>query len=267
MLAQKQDQGYIVNDPLRESDAKSWTRLDRFKQKVLHHFDPAPPAGAQWVDIGSASGKYLYQNQGRYAAAVGLEITPEALTFSREVLGLKVVEDAAQVPTNTHIATAWHSLEHFPRGALENVLRHLAAGMPAGTRLIVSVPNAHSYQYRWFGSGYAFYDMPNHIHQFTPTSLDQLLARFGYKPISTIASWPYNTFGYTQGLLNLLTGTHNYLYYRLKRQSLQPRPLLDLVNALLLPILVPAGWILGLLDALNLKSQGVITACYEKGHC
>ena len=109
--------------------------------------------------------------------------------------------------------------------------------------------------------------MPNHIHQFTPTSLDQLLARFGYKPISTIASWPYNTFGYTQGLLNILTGSHNYLYYLLKRQSLQPKPLLDLVNALLLPILVPTGWILGLLDTLNLKSQGVITACYEKGHC
>lgn len=263
-LAGGQGQGYIVNDPLSERDARRWTRLDRFKQKVLRRFDPNPPQEAQWVDIGSASGKYLYQNRDRYAQALGLEITPEALSFSRNVLGLKVLEDVAQIPANTHVATAWHSLEHFPVDALENVLGNLVSGMLPGARFIVSVPNAASRQYRWFGSSFAFFDVPNHLHQFSPQSLDRLLARFGFRRIATVPSWPYNTFGYTQGLLNVLTGTHNYLYYRLKRRSLHPSLWLDLIHAALLPILVPIGWVMGVFDGLSLESQGVITACYEK---
>lgn len=265
-LAAGQVQGYIVNDPLSERDAKSRSQLDRFKERVLHRFDPDPPKEAQWVDVGSASGKYLYQNRARYSRALGLEITPEALAFSRNVLGLEVIEDVAQIPANTHVATAWHSLEHFPVAALEYVLEKLATGMLPGARFIVSVPNSASRQYRWFGSAFAFFDVPHHLHQFSPQSLDRLLARFGFRRIATVPSWPYNTFGYTQGLLNVLTGTHNYLYYRLKRRSLTPSLWLDLTHAVLLPILLPLGWGLGVLDALIPESQGVITACYEKSH-
>lgn len=266
-LATDHAQGYILNDPLMEADAKRMSGLDRFKRKLLLQFDPNPPRGAQLVDVGSASGKFLYQNRGRYAHAVGLEITPEALAFSREVLGLDVVDDISQVPANTHIATAWHSLEHIPGVALVGVLESLSAGMRPGARFIVSVPNAASRQYRWFGSGYAFFDVPNHLHQFSQESLDRLLARFGYQRMVTVPSWPYNSFGYTQGLLNVLTGTHNYLYYRLKRRSRKSSLWLDLAHAALLPILVPVGWTLGLLDAVSLNTQGVITACYKKKIC
>jgi SAM-dependent methyltransferase len=259
-----QAQGYIVNDPLSERDAKRWTGLDRFKRNILHRFDPHPPAGAQWVDVGSASGKYLYQNRDRYARAVGLEITPEALAFSRNVLGLNVLEHVAEIPMGTHIATAWHSLEHFPVEALENVLGTLARGMSAGAHFVVSVPNAASRQYRWFGSAFAYFDVPHHLHQFSPQSLDRLLSRFGFTRIATVSSWPYNAFGYTQGLLNIITRTHNYLYYRLKRRSLRPSLWLDLAHVALLPVLVPLGWGLAMVDALRSESQGVITACYEK---
>jgi hypothetical protein len=261
-----QGQGYIVNDPLSESDVIRETGLDRFKRRVLHHFDPAPPQDAQWLDIGSASGKYLYQNRNRYAQAIGLEITPDALAFSRKVLGLNVIEDVAQFPGSTHVVTAWHSLEHFPVDALESTLGTMAAGMAPGSRFIVSVPNAASRQYRWFGSAFAFFDVPNHLHQFSPQSLDRLMGRFGFRRIATVPSWPYNAFGYIQGLLNVFTRTHNYLYYRLKRRSLRPSLRLDLIHVVLLPILVPLGWTLGLLDALGLNSQGVITACYERNH-
>lgn len=266
ILVSGQGQGYIVNDPLIERDAKRWTRLDRFKQGALRRFDPTPPQGAQWVDVGSASGKYLYQNRGRYAQTFGLEVTPEALDFSRNVLGLNVFEDASRLPGNIHMATAWHSLEHFPVEALEGVLGILATVMPPGARFIVSVPNSASRQYRWFGTSFAFFDVPNHLHQFSPQSLDRLMARFGFRRIATVPSWPYNSFGYIQGLLNVLTGTHNYLYYRLKRRSLRPSPGLDIIHALMLPILFPIGWGLGLLDAIFPNSQGVITACYERNH-
>lgn len=267
ILTEDQSQSYIVNDQLSQKEIKRWTQLDKFKRRVLFRCDPKPPHDAQWVDVGSASGKYLYQNQNRYAQAQGLEITPEALAFSRNVLGLNIVQDVDQVMANTHVATAWHSLEHFPVSALEKVLSTLAAGMTTRARFIVSVPNANSFQYRWFRNSYAFFDVPNHLHQFTPQSLDRMMARFGFKLTSKFASWPYNTFGYTQGLLNRFTGTHNYLYYRVKRRCIKPSLRLDLLHVMLLPFLVPIGWCLGVLDAMRLESQGVITVCYEKNPC
>jgi hypothetical protein len=218
----------------------------------------------QLLDIGSASGKFLLHNASRYKRAIGIEITPESLVFSRQVLRLNIVEDIQKVPEEIDTATAWHSLEHIPEQNLLALLSGLSNKMVAGGRFIISVPNGASRQYRWFRKAYAYYDVPNHLHQFTPDSLGRLMHRFGFQHVATKNSWPYNTFGYTQSMLNILTNTHNYLYYRLKRRSCQPSITLDIVNGLLLCLCVPAGWILGLADALDLKHQGVITACYEK---
>lgn len=263
VLEETQAQGFILNDPLTKKDAQRVTRLDRFKASVLRRFDSSSGKG-QLLDIGSASGKFLFLNASRYQQAFGIEITPKAIAFSRDILHMNIKENIHDVPSGTTIATAWHSLEHIPAQALVEMLSMLSKNMVDGGRLIVSVPNGASRQYRWFGKAYAYFDVPNHLHQFTVVSLEKLLSRFGFLPVETVNSWPYNTFGYTQGLLNAITKTHNYLYYRLKRRSRKPSLSLDMLHALLLPVLVPVGWMLGLLDAVNLKYQGVITVCYEK---
>ena len=263
VLVSSQVQGFIVNDNLSEDEARRVTSLDRFKAHTLSFFDRGIEK-TLLLDIGSASGKFLYHNAGRYARAKGIEITPESLKFSRQVLGLDIVEDIRNVPEEISAATAWHSLEHIPEQHLLALLDSLSTKMAAGGRLIVSVPNGASWQYRWFGKSYAYYDVPNHLHQFTPDSLGRLMQRFGFHQVATVNSWPYNTFGYAQSLLNILTHTHNYLYYRLKRRSCKPSLLLDTVNGLLLIFVVPAGWLFGLLETLNLKRQGVITTCFEK---
>jgi len=149
---------------------------------------------------------------------------------------------------------------------LQDTLKIVASKMEERARLIVSVPNARSRQYKWFGERYAFMDNPNHLHQFTPESLDLLLGKYRFRRIKTVASWPYNSFGYVQSMLNMLGGTHNYLYYRLKRRSVAPSLWLDIVNASFLPLILPVAWILAVMDAIALHSQGVITACYEKTH-
>ena len=263
VLVSTKEQGFIINDNLSEEEIRLITGLDRFKAKTLSYFDNSLDR-KQLLDIGSASGKFLLHNGSRYKRATGIEITPESLTFSRQVLGLDIVEDIQNVTDEISTATAFHSLEHIPERHLLNLLESLSSKMSSGGRLVVSVPNGSSWQYRWFRRAYAYYDVPNHLHQFTPRSLEQLMRRFGFLHVATINSWPYNTFGYTQGLLNILTNTHNYLYYRLKRRSRKPSIALDIVNGLLLVICVPAGWLMALADALNLNHQGVITACFQK---
>jgi 2-polyprenyl-3-methyl-5-hydroxy-6-metoxy-1,4-benzoquinol methylase len=266
VLVSTKEQGFIINDNLSKKEVRCMTGLDRFKARVLSFFDSSLGRN-QLLDIGSASGKFLLHNARRYKRATGIEITPESLSFSRQVLGLNIIEDIKKVSEEVSAATAWHSLEHIPEQHLLALLDGLSNKMVTGGRLIVSVPNGASWQYRWFGKAYAYYDVPNHLHQFTPNSLGQLMQRFGFQHVATVNSWPYNTFGYTQSLLNILTNTHNYLYYRLKRRSRKPSITLDIVNGLLLVVCVPAGWVLGLADAVNLKHQGVITACFEKKTC
>lgn len=265
-LCEGQTQGYIVNDPLSIYDVESSTGLDRFKNRVLRRFDPNPPFNAIWVDVGSASGKYLYQNRSLYIKSIGLEITPSAVQFSRNILGLEVTENISNLPKNIHVVTAWQSLEHFPARDLDLLLRFLNEACSENSIVIISVPNAASLQYRMFGDFYPFYDVPNHLHQFTPESLDWLMKSFGFWKMKYVVSWPYNIFGYIQGLLNLITNEHNYLYYRLKRRTRKASILQDAINTVLLPVVVPIGILLGLLDASNPKLQGVITVCYKKNH-
>jgi 2-polyprenyl-3-methyl-5-hydroxy-6-metoxy-1,4-benzoquinol methylase len=266
VLVTTKDQGFIINDNLSEKEVRRMNGLDHFKARTLSYFGASLKKNLL-LDIGSASGKFLLHNASEYKRVIGIEITPESLGFSRQVLGLNIIEDIQDVSEEVSIATAWHSLEHIPEPQLLALLDGLSRKMLPGGRLVVSVPNGLSFQYRWFGKAYAYYDVPNHLHQFTPNSLEQLMQRFGFQKLETMNSWPYNTFGYTQSLLNIVTNTHNYLYYRLKRRSKQPSVILDIVNGLLLLVFVPTAWILSLVDAKNLNHQGVITACFEKKTC
>ena len=259
-------QGFIINDVLSNEYTRRITSLDRFKSRVLSQFD-ADLNRQLLLDIGSASGKFLYHNGSRYANSIGIEISPESLKYSRQTLDLNIVENIDDVPDGIAMVTAWHSLEHIPANELIVLLDTLSHKIISGGRLVASVPNGASRQYRWFGTSYAFFDVPNHLHQFTPTSLECLLHRFGFHTVQTVSSWPYNKFGYIQGLLNMMTKTHNYLYYRLKRRSLQPSWCHDVSNGFLLIIAAPLGWLLGLFDTVDLKHQGVITTCFEKKNC
>ena len=256
-------QTFMLNDPLNAEDAKNLTALDRFQDAVLDRFRGDAPDG-QWVDIGSGSGKLLWRNRTKFARSCGVEITPAAVEFSRQALGLTIVTDLSETDGAITFATAWHSLEHFPALALETLLSQLSARMPPGGRFIVSVPNAASWQARLFRSHYAFLDVPNHLQQFTPDSLQRVMHTHGFRRTGRVVSWPYNVFGYIQALLNLILRDHNYLYYRLKRRTPERSAWRDAANFLLLPVVLPLGALLGLLDAVTPGRAGVLTWCFEK---
>ena len=263
VLERTQAQGFIVNDPLEEADARRLTMLDRFKLKVLAAIEGSRPRELL-LDIGSASGKFLLQNAARYPRRLGIEVTPDALAFSRNVMGLEVVESIDEVPEGVSAATAWHSLEHVPAAELFRLMEGLAARLSPDGRFLVCVPNGASRQYRWFGSAYAFFDVPNHLHQFTLASMNLLMKRFRLVPVATFRSWQYNVFGYLQGFLNVITGTHNYFYYRMKRHSIPPSAWLDLASFALIPMILPVACLLALWDSFDSEQEGVITLCFKK---
>lgn len=263
ILASQDDQGYIINEVLDEMEIQRTLRIDSFKIRTLSRFDREIPKKLL-LDIGSGSGKFLYQAQKRYERVIGTEVTPESLAFSRDVLGLNVVETSAEIPNDVSMATAWHSVEHIPSASLITLLRSLSRKVSADGRVIISVPNGNSFQSKIFGRHSAYLDVPNHLHQFTPCSLQILMAKFGFKPIGVVSSFDYNLFGYVQSILNWITNTHNYLYYRLKRKTIVPVLSKDIANALALCLAVPCGLIFSIADCVFKNRQAVHTACFEK---
>jgi len=173
------------------------------------------------------------------------------------------VGDLDEVSGPVDVATAWHSFEHIPAAELTRLLATLRAKLAPGGCLIVSVPNAASFQCRWLGGNYAFHDAPGHVHQFTPDSLGRLLGAQGFRRTGAAVSWPYNLFGWVQGLLNVVMPGHNYIYYRLKRGYPRHSAARDLAGLVLVPLTLPVALGLGLLEAMRPERQAVLTWRFE----
>lgn len=257
------EQKCIINDVLDIDDVRNINFLDKFKNRILQMFKQSNGENIL-LDIGSASGVFLFQNNHHFIECYGLEVTPEAVEFSSSKLGLNIVEDISKIDEKISIATAWHSFEHIPESELIVIVKKLSKMMKNDGRLIISAPNASSIQYKLFNKSYAFYDYPNHLHQFTPKSLDLLLHSFGFEKFKQVVSWPYNVFGYAQGLLNIFNSKHNYLYYRFKRRSIKGHYILDAYNLLLLIPLIPIVLMLPLVDSFFSNYESVVTICYKK---
>jgi SAM-dependent methyltransferase len=263
-LRETNAQTYIVNDPLQADAVHRRTALDRFQDAAFDAIIATGVGRNVLVDIGSGSGRFLVRQRNKFTRAVGIEVTPVAVNFSQNVLRLHIEHDIAAVRGDIDAATAWHSLEHFPLTALNSLLDQLAAKLAPNGRILVSVPNAASFQARFFGRRFAFYDVPNHLHQFTPQSLRQLFKSRGFVCTASVTSWPYNAFGYVQGLLNLVMKQHNYFYYRMKRGRPRTAIASDLLTLALLPFAFAIGTPFALLDALFPERQGVLTFCFAR---
>ncbi len=265
-LAEHGRQAFIVNDILEPPGPPN--ALDRFKERVLSRALASGAANSLLLDVGSASGRFLWFSRDRFLRAAGLEISPQALQYSRE-LGLDVRTSVEEMDGAPSVITCWHSLEHFPRESLLSLLACLQRCSSPDARLIVSVPDAASLQCRMLGTRYPYRDVPAHLHQFTDKSLDILLARHGFIPSFSCFSSAYSAFGWLQGLMNIFETPMNYYYYRKKRghtfgldeQSLRckDRRNLALVGLCALPALAMTCF-----EALIPVAKGVLTRCYQR---
>ena len=261
-----QSQTFMINDKIDPSRRPKPDLLVRFQSSVV---EKARKSRRLLVDIGSGSGKFLFHNRAAFASLLGVEVTPENVRYATEVLGLPVRTSLPDDLPAPSVVTFWHSLEHIPVEAMDAILGKLSGACDAESRVVISVPNNRSLQYQWFREGYAYYDAPNHLHQFSPQSLDRLMRRHGFKKTKTFFSPAYIVFGYVQGVLNLIMPIHNYFYYRSKRGAdfgfSRPKlTLLDFINSIMLIVAIPISLILSLADFLLSQRRGVLTTCYRK---
>ncbi len=140
-------------------------------------------------DMGFGYGGVLRLFRDRGWEVAGREPDPRLARFAREVLGLEgpahglVVADMNDTPA-VDLVVSNHAFEHV--ADLDAVMTGLASIMKPGGYIFTVVPtyaaNRSSMSLRWMNSA--------HYSLFTHASLDQLMVRYGFEPVtSSYRAW------------------------------------------------------------------------------
>jgi SAM-dependent methyltransferase len=135
-------------------------------------------AGGQILDVGCGAGFFLRALNAKNWERFGVEISPEAAQAAANVLGnarifTGTIFDAALENEFFDTVAFWSALEHTnqPRAQLLEARRILK---PGGT-LIIQVPNAASYQAKYFKGDWFALDAPRHRYHFNLPTLNRAL--------------------------------------------------------------------------------------------
>ncbi|NNU43652.1 class I SAM-dependent methyltransferase [Ramlibacter montanisoli] len=151
--------------------------LLRFNTEEL----PALPPG-RMLEVGCASGAFLHRMAQRGWQVQGIEYSDGAAQAAR-ALGYPVhtgsLETAPAPDAPVDLVVGWMVLEHLHDPVAG--LRKLRACAKQGAWLVLSVPNAGSFEFRVFRRNWYALQLPTHLQHFTPRTLDRLLAAGGWK--------------------------------------------------------------------------------------
>jgi len=160
------------------------------------------------LDVGCGSGFFLRALDQTAWDRFGVETGKAAAAAATRAIGSgrvfrgTLIESACEDEAFDVVAF-WSALEHMnePRANLIEARRIIKSG---GT-LIVQVPNAASYQARWFGGNWFALDAPRHRYHFTLQTLERLLSLEGFKLYrTTFHSKAHNAHSLRQSLKSML---------------------------------------------------------------
>jgi SAM-dependent methyltransferase len=150
------------------------------KTKFLDRCDLAE---GRILDIGCGSGFFLRALDSKKWERFGVELSAAAAEAAERALGAGHVfagtlAQARWADASFDVVSFWSALEHTnePRANLIEARRIIKDG----GSLIVQLPNASSYQARFFGGDWFALDAPRHRYHFTLSSLDRLLSECGF---------------------------------------------------------------------------------------
>lgn len=145
-------------------------------------------SGARLLEIGCASGLFLELAAQRGFEGVGVEVSKFASAYARGK-GLNVLTGRLRdqnFPTESFdVVVMWHVIEHLvdPAGELLEINRILRRG----GYLFIECPNVASLNCRFVSTVTrkfnAAFKLPEHIHYFSPDTLDRILRKTSFEVI------------------------------------------------------------------------------------
>jgi 2-polyprenyl-3-methyl-5-hydroxy-6-metoxy-1,4-benzoquinol methylase len=165
------------NYKLKTKIIASLKKVIAFKTNTIPELTPG-----RLLEIGCASGSFLYKMQKRNWFVQGIEPSTTACQNARKH-GINVfngsVESAPAPEQPYDLIVGWMVLEHLhdPVGAL----KLLNKWSKPGGWIVLSVPNADCMEFRLFRHEWYALQLPTHLYHFTPTTLKNLLFKCGWK--------------------------------------------------------------------------------------
>lgn len=214
------------------------------------------------LDIGFSRPMDLELFEKRGWKPYGTQVAPQVVDVARRKklqAFLGELPDIHLHKTAFDVVTLWHVLEHLHKP--DAYLREIRSLLKKGGKLIIEVPNIASPIAEIFGCHWFELDVPHHLFQFTPESLELLLGKNGFK-VEKVSyfSWEQSTYSLIQSLLNFLTGKHNLLFERLKKEG-DPAPLFtSIVHGFAALILLPLALVVAL--SLGFMKKGDVVRVY-----
>lgn len=217
-----------------------WLRMRSIRSRI-----PGPGA---ILDVGCGRGVMLGLFREKGWKTLGTQLSRTAAAAARRLRGVEVFVGELPEPVlpagSFDVVTLFHVLEH-----LEDPCRYLAEARrllsPAGL-LVIEVPDHSGLGFRILKERHLCVDYPNHLHFFTPGSLEAAFARTGFRVETKSRFSPeYSPFTTLQNLLNALPGEPNRLYRALmgnpagKALRREPQSWLHFLLAAILAL--PAG--------------------------
>ncbi len=153
--------------------------LTNERSQVLPNPFRANPTSAETpraFELGCAAGSYLARLRDKGWEVVGVEPGSEPVKTATTA-GLDVrqgtLDDAAPDPESFDFAASWMVIEHVPDPRC--TLQQLHQLLKPGGKLAISIPNAGCWEPKVFGSNWDAWDLPRHLHHFSPRSIRKLL--------------------------------------------------------------------------------------------
>lgn len=161
------------------------TFFDRRHEPMLRLISRQVAPAGRLLEVGAGAGFFGKAAERAGWRVSGIEVSPEAVAFARERLGLDVRSEAAEQmsfpPASFDAAVMFDVIEHLldPRRALEAVREVLR---PGGL-LVVTTPNIHALSRLGLGRQWAVLSPAEHLSYFSEATLRPLLERTGFRRV------------------------------------------------------------------------------------
>ncbi|QJW92059.1 class I SAM-dependent methyltransferase [Spirosoma taeanense] len=132
------------------------------------------------LDVGCGTGAFLEICQKGGWQVAGMEPDPDARTIAATKLNVDIKPTLKSIGLEKpfDIITLWHVLEHI--ADIDLALQTLHALLSEKGSLLIAVPNSDSYDAQYFKQYWAAYDVPRHLHHFTPKTIEPLFKKYGF---------------------------------------------------------------------------------------
>jgi len=178
--------------------------------------------GRRFLDVGCATGQLMYHMRAFGWEVRGCDVNADAVQVAvQNGLDARVatMEEYDIPPDSVDVANLGDLIEHVPSPA--SVVRGVHAALRPGGLIVIRTPNNRNGFARWTarlsrltGLPWAHSEAPYHLWEFSPASLEMLLARLGFDVVKTQCAG-HSSFGYRLGA----SGFFDDLKARMKRSG------------------------------------------------